>query len=205
MNGHGDANGALNSQHNNHGQDGMHKASTNSKIGASVDPAYNAIDEDDHERRESTESLESDLELDDMEVDYPRVRDDEEAGLRAGAREDHAGPSNPDDLGARRASVESVDMWQDAARMGNIAFLRKAGINASLILLWYVFSICISVVSTRETMEQVLQAHMRVVQQMDVLSRQSRLSLSIVHDIFPHGGSIHPCFACSAVYPIIST
>jgi hypothetical protein len=147
MNGHSATNGASIDQYNVNDQEVMHETPTSSNNGASVDPTYNGLGKDEHGRRDSSESLESDLELDDMEVDYRRVRDDEEAGLRAGAREDHAGPLNPDDLAGRRASVGSVDMWQEAARTGNLAFLRKAGINASLILLWYVFSICISVVS----------------------------------------------------------
>jgi len=123
-----------------------HKASKGNHIGASVDPAYNAPDGAHDERMDSSTHSESDLELDDMHDEYNMVADDEEAGLRGGTRQDHAGPHPEDVIPDGRASLESVDMWQDAARIGNRAFFRKALINALLIGLWYVFSICISVV-----------------------------------------------------------
>jgi len=123
-----------------------HKISNANHVGASVDPAYGFVDGAHDERRDSSTHSESDLELDDMHDEYNMVADDEEAGLRAGARQDYAGPNTEDDIPDGRASLESVDMWQDAARIGNRAFFRKAAINALLIGLWYVFSICISVV-----------------------------------------------------------
>lgn len=116
-------------------------------VGASVDPSYDALDHEER-GRQSIASLDSDLELGDMHADYHHVDGDEETGLRAGAREDHAGPLRTDDIPDGRASLESLDMWQEAARMGNRAFFKKAAINALLIGLWYVFSICISVVSS---------------------------------------------------------
>lgn len=116
--------------------------------GASVDPHYNAVDKDEGGRRSSMMSSdsESDLELDDIHTNYQRVGNDEERGLRENAREDHTGPMSPQDIADRRASIESMDMWREAAKMGKRAFLKKAAINASLILLWYMFSISISVV-----------------------------------------------------------
>jgi len=119
------------------------------RAGASVEPHYNVVDKDEAGRRSSITSSdsESDLELDDIHTNYQRVSNDEERGLRENAREDHTGPMRPEDIADRRASIESLDMWQEAAKMGRRAFLKKAAINASLILLWYMFSICISVVS----------------------------------------------------------
>jgi len=119
------------------------------RAGASVEPHYNGVDKDEGGRRSSITSSdsESDLELDDIHTNYQRVSNDEERGLRENAREDHTGPMRPEDIADRRASIESLDMWQEAAKMGRRAFLKKAAINASLILLWYMFSICISVVS----------------------------------------------------------
>jgi hypothetical protein len=128
------------------GQSLSHKSSNANHGGATVDPAYESLDGAHDERRDSSTHSDSDLELDDMHDEYNMVADDEEAGLRAGTRRDHASPDTNDEIPDGRASLESVDMWQDAARIGNRAFFRKAGINALLIGLWYVFSICISVV-----------------------------------------------------------
>lgn len=35
-----------------------------------------------------------------------------------------------------RSSIESVDMWQEAQRIGKQAFIRKILINGTLIALW---------------------------------------------------------------------
>jgi len=130
----------------NDGEPSSYKAGNGNHVGASIDPAYGSLDGAHDEARDSSTHSESDLELDDMHDEYNMVADDEEAGLRAGTRQDHAGPHPDDVIPDGRASLESVDMWQDAARIGNRAFFRKALINALLIGLWYVFSICISVV-----------------------------------------------------------
>ena len=122
------------------------------QAGASVDPTYKTEGGEVRGRRSSITSLdsESDLELDDMHADYQRAVDDEERGLRGNANEDHISLLRSEDITNGRASIESTDMWQEAAEMGKQAFLKKAAINASLIAMWYCFSICISVVSAAQ-------------------------------------------------------
>ena len=89
------------------------------------------------ESMHSSRSLSSDLELGDMRGSYT-VGDDEEEDARLTKREGLE-ESRQNVGGEGRPSIESVDMWQEAQRVGKQAFIRKILINGVLITLWYIY------------------------------------------------------------------
>lgn len=128
-------------------------------------------------------ALDSDLELD----------DDEESGLNKHERRKYLGKKRRRDgldsriAGTAGMATSSKDEINDADK----TVVRRLLANGGLILMWYFFSLAISIVSPyMPGPEQLATNDYYLVQQDDVLRRSHRLPLPTIRNLSTHVGSI---------------
>lgn len=143
----------------------------------------------------STDDSSVELELDDMASD-DALNDDEETGLTAKERRQRRRRRRRQrrELDARIANVK---ISESGRRLADKNVVKKLVFNATLIGLWYIFSLSISIVSIHFSSpivkETLLTPYLRsIVQQMDVLIRASRFSFPSFHDQLAYGCPVHP-------------
>jgi len=150
----------------------------------------------------------SDWEMDDIRSDEG-LEDDEETGLTKQDRQKRTRRKRRNTLADERI-VPDGDISKEEERLASASFMRDAIINCILIGLWYTFSISISVVSRTAhskfccfPQQQTSRRYtdLLLVQQMDVLKRQPRLSLPSLHHLRTHARTVFPFFSRPILHP----
>ena len=96
-------------------------------------------------------------------------------------------------------SPGSIKIAEQEQKLADRNVVRALIINALLIASWYLFSVSISVVGQQKAFLLISTNAKPTfpVQQMDVLSRKSRLPLSTLHNVHAHGCPVLTSFACT--------
>jgi hypothetical protein len=162
-------------------------------------------------------SSSDDLEMEDIFSADEGLEDDEETGLTSGDRRKRRKRKRKNTLLDQRvvASDDFLDAQrEEQERLARGTFWWKVGVNSTLIGMWYLFSISITLVCLPPTPSYFLLCWddanafvWGIVQQVDVqIGRRRaryRVPLSALHDVRAHDRAIHPRIACTLLLPAL--
>jgi len=159
----------------------------------------NQQDSESEDEDKSTMTDSSDHELDDFGSD-----DDVESGLPTEERRKFLRRQRKqNNLDSRIANVAGR-LSEQEKKEADKNVMQKLVQNTVLILLWYFFSLSISLVSSEISLYP-FPADMILVQQMDVLIGQPQLPLSAFYDFSPYGRPVPPCVSGSPHFSLAPT
>lgn len=124
------------------------------------------------------------------------LHDDEETGLTAKERKRKQKKKRRNTMLDQRIARDNISL--EERKLADQTVVRKLFVNASLIGLWYLFSLCISLVSIINQPGWVLvgtsfRLTCSTVQQVDVRLQPTQLSLSSIYDLCTHASTVHSC------------
>lgn len=138
------------------------------------------------------------------------LHDDEETGLTANERTRKQKKRLRNTLLDQRIAREKKSLADDGSDSDK-SIVHMLMINTGLILLWYLFSLSISLVRSRAYMHAPFSAGRKssltlylAVQQMDVRQRPPQLCLSAIHDFDPYACSVLPFLDCLVYGPFFT-
>jgi len=146
-------------------------------------------------------SISDDLEMEDMSDDG--LQDDEETGLTGKDKNRRRRRRRRNTLLDQRISGE-IQITAEEKRLADQNVIKKGLINGLLILLWYIFSLSISIVCSLLKLSRNT-ANYPSVQQMDVRPQTPRFSLSPLHNMLPYAGTILAGITCTILHPKLTT